>query len=231
MNVSLNEIEVTSRRAAVGAGYPQGIAEDAGAALRWLCAAGLPGVEALLAALATPGEPPRTPERNDTIWTWRPATSGGRLSALLLGPSVAELVEAAPTASPGRIVAEGLVAPLLLLPHAARLAGDGSILVEWHGSDGAARLLIHGSELALAPGSVLLPVSPTEITMSLYPTAAPAGLAPTPAAASRRAAIQQGVTIADAAWQALVVLAMLSFVPASAQSRLHGAGAGLVDDD
>ena len=43
MNWSLNELDAMARKAARGAGYSWGLAEEAGRATRWLAAAGLPG--------------------------------------------------------------------------------------------------------------------------------------------------------------------------------------------
>lgn len=51
MSYSLGEIEAHCRKAARGAGFTWGEAEEAGHAVRRLCAAGLPGAEALLAYL------------------------------------------------------------------------------------------------------------------------------------------------------------------------------------
>ena len=44
---SLNEIEALAKKAARGSGCSWGVAEDAGRAVRWLEARGLPGAEAL----------------------------------------------------------------------------------------------------------------------------------------------------------------------------------------
>lgn len=46
-NYSLAEIDALSRKACRGAGYSWGLAEDAGKAVRWLTAYGLPGAETL----------------------------------------------------------------------------------------------------------------------------------------------------------------------------------------
>ncbi len=48
ITVSLNEIDAMARKAARGAGYAWGLAEEAGRAVRWLEARGLPGLAALL---------------------------------------------------------------------------------------------------------------------------------------------------------------------------------------
>ncbi|MEO1102920.1 MAG: DUF3726 domain-containing protein, partial [Pseudomonadota bacterium] len=44
---SLNEVEALARKATRGAGYSWGMAEEAGKATRWTCAAGWPGANAL----------------------------------------------------------------------------------------------------------------------------------------------------------------------------------------
>ena len=52
MSWSLNEVEVLAKKAAKGAGYSWGQAEDTGRAVRWLEARGLKGAAALVAHLA-----------------------------------------------------------------------------------------------------------------------------------------------------------------------------------
>jgi len=52
---SLNEIQSLAQKAARGAGYDFGLAEDAGQAVRWLLARDLPGADALLTACDVSG--------------------------------------------------------------------------------------------------------------------------------------------------------------------------------
>lgn len=52
MRVSLNELEATGRKAAIGLGVPVGLAQDAAGAVTWLAEAGMPALPALLDALA-----------------------------------------------------------------------------------------------------------------------------------------------------------------------------------
>ena len=47
MSYSLNEMEATAKRAARGAGYSWGLAEEASKATRWLCTQGLDGAAEL----------------------------------------------------------------------------------------------------------------------------------------------------------------------------------------
>ena len=44
---SLNEVQAMAKKATRGAGYPWGLAEEAGQAVRWLCARGIDGIGAL----------------------------------------------------------------------------------------------------------------------------------------------------------------------------------------
>lgn len=52
LDLSLGEFEALCRKACVGAGYSWGQAEDAGKAMRWLCANGVAATGALTALLA-----------------------------------------------------------------------------------------------------------------------------------------------------------------------------------
>lgn len=52
---SLNEIQALAQKAARGAGYDWGLAEEAAQAVRWLLARNLPGADALLLACETGG--------------------------------------------------------------------------------------------------------------------------------------------------------------------------------
>lgn len=45
LTYSLGETQALTNKAAKGAGYPWGLAEELGLAVRWLCARGLPGLE------------------------------------------------------------------------------------------------------------------------------------------------------------------------------------------
>ena len=51
MNLSLNQVENTARKAVRGAGLPWCLAEDAGRAVRWLEVMGLPGMSWLVLVL------------------------------------------------------------------------------------------------------------------------------------------------------------------------------------
>lgn len=209
MSFALNEIEATAKRAARGAGYEWGLAEDASKGVRWLCAQGLDGAEALAALLSSSiaSDLPRH-RPHSLVDAWRgeealcPLASGAALS-----DCAARLAQAP--------IQMGSVAqPLLVLPFAAMAARrlNGCVSVSTDGftavTDGAA-IQITGA----------LP----DVPMDLQVTAGGALDAPH---------TQQTRAEPDAAaWDTLNQFAHKTYAPATEQSRLLGAGAGLSDND
>ena len=121
---ALAEIEAQARKATRGAGYAWGLAEEAGKAVRWLSARGMPGAEALADLLAeTDGLPygalrPLDPDASH----WRGESA---LCPLIAGAALGDFrPDPLPSLGPMR-------QPLLLTPFAARLGcvvEDGSPL-------------------------------------------------------------------------------------------------------
>ena len=113
MSYSLAEIDAQCRKAARGAGYPWGLAEEAGRAVRWLEARGMPGAEALAGLLAAQDGCDYAmlrPASLDGIWQ----AAGGALCPIIAGVTLADH---APFKVPPRL---GTVrAPVLLLPFLA----------------------------------------------------------------------------------------------------------------
>jgi len=209
MSFALNEIEATAKRATRGAGYDWGLAEDASKGVRWLCAQGLDGAGAL-AALLSSGFAADLPRHRPR--TLRDAWSGEEtLCPLATGTALsdcaAQLVQAPVQMGP-------VAQPLLVLPFAAMAARrlkrcvtvttDGFTAV----TDGAT-IRITGalpntaSDLLVKAGGALEHPRPTQTR------AEPA---------------------ADA-WDTLNQFAHKTYAPATEQSRLRGAGAGLSDND
>lgn len=92
MNLSLNQVENTARKAVRGAGLPWCLAEDAGRAVRWLEVMGLPGMSWLFLVLGAVDHG-RTGEllvRQQPGPVWR--ATGGTASPLVAGPSLADVV-------------------------------------------------------------------------------------------------------------------------------------------
>ena len=210
MTYSLNEVEATAKRAARGAGYSWGLAEEAGKAVRWLCARDLDGCAALARLLGEfngAREADWTPMTEDDQWR----APSGRLCPLLAGAAVSDRAN---TLQSGNISLAALAAPVLVIPFAAscarrlqevvsidfphvHIATDGDAL----SVDG--RIPVTVDEMAVAIGG--------EIT------------APQPRC-SRASPAQD-------TWQVLNRFAHRTYAPATDESRLTGAGAGLSDND
>ncbi|QFT92196.1 hypothetical protein FIU86_05040 [Roseovarius sp. THAF9] len=216
MTWSLNEIEALSRKATRGAGYPWGLAEEAGRAARWTCAAGWPGALALADVLTrNDGAPVATlgPQALGEVWS----ASGGLLCPIVTGATLCDL--AADWAA-GRTVTTGPVAwPLLLVPYMVWAADrtGAPLTLHWQGcsitrAEGKTRLDDPGAALDCARTK----------TVQLSATAARHGTVLT--RLYRAAPMPQAVAILDA-------FAQRTYAPETEASRLTGAGAGLSDND
>lgn len=252
MRVSANEIETGARKAAQGCGYAYGLAVEAAFATGWLCRRDLDGVGILLTCLKSAGRP-KHGQRQDWLrqvtahgWHWQPAAgASGGLDPLRIGPALADLLEAAaktpakaPTASlPAAVRLESCHAPSLLLGFVARAAGRAGldISLSWPG----ARIVWRGDALivppaACSPHALILrePVT-VDCAITRHGEDAASGTstvsAPPPAPANQGQGIGYRVALRD--WRRLMRLAARTMVESTAQSRLAGAGAGLVEND
>ena len=207
---SVGETSALAVKAARGVGMPWGLAEEAGFALGWLTRHGAPGVSALCRYLSgyrqslENGRPPSH---------WPDDTDGGWFCPLSLGTAISDGAIPLPvTLSPVR-------EPLLLVPFiAGRVTDDRALLLNM--------------------GTVQVTVSHAGLTGNVAPTRLLV------AAASCRigyGAATADVTHADArirvqstATECIAVLTRLAhktYAPATEESRLAGAGAGLKDND
>ncbi len=216
MTLSLYEIEVTGKRAARGCGLSWGIAEEAGKAVRWLSEHGLPGAEELAETLNhVDGKTYEdlAPTAADGVWHAR----SGRLCPLICGPAICDrAVEIAA----GREIEFGPMSqPLLLASYAAAAAKliDGAVELAWPGivlvatSDG---IKIDGERKALTVPSVE------------HVRCRRADRTDVPSSGS-----VVGCAVDAEAWRRLSALAHRTLAPATDESRLAGAGAGLIDTD
>lgn len=205
MSFSLNEVEAMARKAARGAGYDWGLAEEAGKAARWLCAQGLDGCGTLAALLQEPRH--ATPHMAPGLWS-----APGTLCPLITGAALSDR-SAELTAAPIRIAQ--VAHPQVLLPFAA----------------GAARRL--GTTLTLTCDTLTARTDGTGLDMTPAPTL-PATCDVEISRAGRMTATlpQQTRAAPDpAAWNVLAGLAARTYAPATDASRRLGAGAGLSDND
>lgn len=215
MSFSLNEIASMGKRAARGAGYSWGLAEEAGKAARWLAAHDLPGPE-LLAELLI---------RNDgrEYETLAPSIDGGRWQAgsELLCPIIAgsALCDRASEISRGGNVELSAVAmPMLLAPFAAGVAELTGTPVQLAWSD---------FELTLTGEGIAIKGSPSASTRRAEKVRCRALDKAGPVQAEKIA----GRSVDAETWTRLAAFAHRTYAPATEASRLAGAGAGLSDND
>ena len=211
MNYSLNEVEATAKRAARGAGYSWGLAEEAGKATRWLCANGLDGCGALARLLDQVGADQHSDlSPQSTTGDWVGAAD--HLCPLTAG---AALCDNATLLADREIVMENVLYPVLMLPFAAAAAkaGQRAVSVTFDGQtvvcDATGECGAGVSEISAIPVATTLCVKSGGVVGSPQARATP-----------------------DAGdWATLSRFAQRTYAPASEASRLLGAGAGLSDND
>ncbi len=211
MSYSLNEIEAMAKKAARGAGYAWGPAEEAGKAVRWLESHALSGAAALVGHLNIGDiDGPPTSLQGD----WSSAT--GVLCPLTSGAALNDCAEQLADGHIQRLL--DVDHPLLILPFAAwaALHIKAPIKVEWDGvratTDG---YRLRHDALNGDPNHRRAAVVICKMDNATDDLRAPA----------LRGAISKDV------WQALRVFAHRTYAPASEASRLLGAGAGVSDND
>lgn len=214
MTFSLNEVETLVRKAALGAGIDPGRANDLAAAAIWLTDVRVPVFEIVHRALTLDGGAPLK-LADDGTHADCPATSAART-----GPSTFDILLAKP---PGfRVVLDAVDEPLLVAALAAITAARNGATFT---------IEISGQTIAMSPGTIpniapLMEGQAGSITLArMHETATPP--------AQRTSAIPRydPASIPDSGFAALARLAHQTYVPATVESRLSGAGAGLTDND
>lgn len=214
MSYALIEVEATSKKAARGAGYSWGMAEEAAKASRWLCANGLDGVGVLARVLeSADGADLARHAPHSFAGDWRAET--GEMCPLMAGAALADTA-AFWSKSDKRI--GSVIAPVMLLPFAAMSARalGISVTVKWAGSQATTDGTVTSLEVGESGG--LLDLA-NEVTVQT------GGTVGTPLAEARRA------MPSEADWILLNTYAHRTYAPDTEASRLRGAGAGLNDND
>ena len=213
MNFALNEVDAMAKKAARGAGYSWGMAEEAGKAARWLCAHELDGVKALALALGLADSADLAQMQPTSLHgNWQ--ASSGALCPLIAG---AALADSAAIWGHRGLVLKNVNAPLLILPFAAlavQVLGT-TLSVNWEG----ASVVLAKDSVSLAsvnPNSLIAPASQIKIKAggqigTLLPK-------------------QSRATPTPEDWAVLTGFAGRTYAPATEESRLKGAGAGLSDN-
>jgi hypothetical protein len=216
MIVSLNEVESLSLKAARGAGMSWGLAEEAAHAARWLAARGWAWDRSLVGLL----------ERREQIAA--PMLAGHDISSSRQGLAICPIHAGAAMADllhvHESVTLYDVLSPIWLVPFAHRRTGEHrSVEVTWSG--GACSISAGGAISAEALGTQDAPLGWIRVELKTDVSSPDAVPMPT------RPVIPAGTQADPAAWAALEQWAARTYVPASLQSRLAGAGAGLSDND
>ena len=209
MNVSLNEVEATAKRAARGAGYPWGLAEEAGKATRWLCAHGIDGTKSLAQLLEqglAASLKNHRPVEMQSAWAGQ-----GVLCPIITG---ALLSDRSDLLHAGPIRIQNLAVPVYLLPFVASAArAQGSVIS------------LTSDLFSAATDGGHLESGQEWPALSDHVQIALGGQLSTPRPQVTRA------TPDPDSWDTLNRFAHRTYAPATEESRLLGAGAGLSDND
>lgn len=206
MRVSLNEIEVTLKKAAIGAGFATGLAEDVGRGCGWLATRGFDAAGAGLSALQLP-----------------PGGSGGTLGADGCARfTSARIARDGVSALDLLLAGEAVLAELDAVDSPLLLVGLAGIAAAAHG--GTFRLDHSGGTLVVAAGSVMGDVMRGPgASIRLTRQAGGNAIAMPPETG--------GCEVVPEDWAAITALAARLLVPESTASRDAGAGAGAIDND
>jgi hypothetical protein len=210
MSLSLNEVEATAKKATRGAGYPWGLAEEAARATRWLCSQNIDGCAALASLLGQVDGRMLdlfSPRIADDVWE----AESGTLCPVVTG---AALSDRAHTLHSQDIQLGSVHQPILLVPFAGLCAQqlDRTVTVAWTGT----RATTDGQQLCLIG-------SPRNHAVGV-----------TVGEGGEIGSTQPRCSRAEPDLAALAVLnrfASRTYAPATEQSRLMGAGAGVSDND
>jgi hypothetical protein len=215
MIASLNEIESLVLKAARGAGMTWGVAEEAAVAAAWLAERALPWAETLVGILAQQHATCRPEIVGDAVL---PSRAGFPLCPILTGSLLSDL-----GALTRAIEVRDVLGPLWLAPFVAR----------WAGPDRAVRLRWPQVCLSIDDGGLTsADAAPTSALTAPFANRVEIGLVPIARAVRPLPQRERGgYLVSDVPWSALQGLEHRTYVPASAESRLAGAGAGLLDND
>ena len=214
MIYSFNEIDAMAKRAARGAGLPWGLAEEAGKAVRWVCANGLPGADALAHVLELNrgrSYDQLAPVSTDGVWEAR----CGSLCPLIAGAVLSDLAE---DIAHGREIVLGRVAhPVLLSGYLAPITRryGGTVTLRWQ--EGTICVSRQGVGLGGSAGHAdhaeNIRCFASDSDMALFNPETP------------------GNDIALATWEKLTGFMTLYLAPDTEASRMAGAGGGGSDND
>ena len=233
MKVSFNEIEITLRKAALGAGIPLGLAEDFGRICFWLAIRRCSPLSVGLSALDTfDTENSASGDIVEKVPEWKLATkSGQKLSALYVGSSACDLLCVQQSA----IRLSQVDVPLLVLVSAALTSDEHSlgIKVELFSADNTKSVVYCESGMVCAEPKVLkqfVSASAFDMRLLKIDSTQSQNLPVLFPAMPPDEVFAEGATVDESEWSRVEQYAKRMLVPPSERSR-SGAGAGEIDCD
>ncbi|WP_306150278.1 MULTISPECIES: DUF3726 domain-containing protein [unclassified Roseibium] len=211
MTLSLNEVEALAKKAARGAGYSWGLAEEAAMATRWLCARDIDGCRELAELLAARDGNGYADSAPVLGLSW--ISRGDWLCPVATGCALSDRAEAL---SNNALRIENVRRPILLAPFAASFARHlkKSLVLSWEGAQIA------------TDGETFRVVGETNVTVATVSIGFQQVFeAPSVQSHSKRARPNENSRAI------LERFAHRTYAPATDTSRLSGAGAGISDND
>lgn len=212
MSFSLNEVEALSKRAARGAHFDWGMAEEAAKATRWLCANGFDGCRSLGATLEAHKAGAFAPRSCEGEW----GAETGALCPILSGAALTD--RAHEIANAGAFFGETR-SPLMLLPFVAWAARStqSCLSLDWK----EAGFATDGRSVSFATENKTSPYTKSASKVTIARTELRAD----------RAVLATRARPDPEVWEQLNSLAARTYAPATELSRRLGAGAEKTDND
>ncbi|WP_317057407.1 MULTISPECIES: DUF3726 domain-containing protein [Roseovarius] len=221
MSWSLNEVEGLARKAARGAGYSWGLAEEAGKATRWTSAAGWPGAAAL-AQLLTQTDGVATSELGPASLSKTWTAKSGALCPITTGAVLCDL--ASDWANGASLSLGPVLQPMLLIPYAVWAADrtGAALSLSWE-----------GLTLTRADGETYLddPKNARQTSRAEWVRLSPATIPEVKPTLGARLTRCYRADMSAETTATLTAFAQRTYAPETEESRLSGAGAGLTDND
>lgn len=215
---SLNESASRAKLAVRGVGYSWGVAEDASRALYWLSSHGIDGFSALCAVLDNiDSKSLGAPSKLIDTWSCEQSALCPLLTGLCINDRAAQLIDL-------QSIALGKIAyPVLTLPFLSDVTLAYCCTLQFACSEFEAvvaqnSVAIHGDFSVASTDAALVSCSSSEIEL-------------TGKSYNHYSRSKKRVNIDEAIWLRLGEYAQRTYAPATEQSRLLGAGAGVVDSD
>lgn len=237
VRISLNELSITSHKAALGAGVSTGAAEDLAKAVWWLAVRQLPvlrpvlqGLDAVDTARSVFGQASITKNRI----AWHSLQPDKNLSAALIGGAASDLLLSLSVSGMAGLYMLDLDCPLLLLPHFASAATKAGLNVHILWATEGAQIELTGTDdrihIVHSEGDPVQ-CGRYKLQVTLERTVADLS-SPLLFQGAREPDIHRhGYEIEENDWSDLGAFADRNLVRATARSRAVGAGAGLSDND